>query len=52
MPPVVHEATAYAAVYGTGRFSATGTAILFAALVVYRLAENETLSRNQTLAAR
>lgn len=33
MPPVVHEATAYAAVYKFDWFSATGTAILFAALL-------------------
>ncbi|MGS9102679.1 L-lactate permease, partial [Salmonella enterica subsp. enterica serovar Infantis] len=33
MPPFVHEATAYAAVYKFVWFSATCTAILFAALL-------------------
>lgn len=33
MPPVVSEATAYAAVFKFDWFSATGTAILFAALL-------------------
>ncbi|WP_423740001.1 L-lactate permease [Enterobacter roggenkampii] len=40
MPPVVHAATPYAAVYKFDWFSATGTAILFAAIlsVVWRRA--------------
>jgi L-lactate permease len=33
MPPVVHDATPYAAVYKFDWFSATGTAILFAAIL-------------------
>jgi L-lactate permease len=33
MPPVVHAATPYAAVYKFDWFSATGTAILFAAIL-------------------
>ncbi len=33
MPPVVHDATPYAAVFKFDWFSATGTAILFAAIL-------------------
>ncbi len=39
MPPVVSEATAYAAVFKFDWFSATGTAILFAAIALHCLAE-------------
>lgn len=49
MPPVVHEATAYAAVYKFDWFSATGTAILFAALLSIVWLKNEALSRNPDL---
>ena len=43
MPPVVHEATACAAVYKFDWFSATGTRDSVCCPAVYRLAEDEAL---------